>query len=228
MKKTKVRGQNSRDIVRLARLYGCGVSGLKKVAKSSKKPKHTKSAFAYNSEDLARVKNKLQHSDFLISHGVENFEGYEHYYIDLLDLKDIFEKSFIIKFTSAEIAAFVQEHKCTEVDKQREVRIVFNNVLKELKLLGNTLRAQNYCKVREGNAALSEFRLKHFELQKEEPLRVHLEPSALFNTLWEIHDAACKHWELKTKKFMQLLHDNFTKPTGVMICISIPFLLTAF
>ena len=170
--------------------------------------------FSYNSGDLEKVNQKLRSSDFFISNGVSNFEGFENYYISLVDLRDLFETSFRVKFSTSEIAAFVQEFKCTELDSFREIKIIFNNVLRELKLLGNTLRSQNHTKVREENEALLEFRLKHVEPHEEDPLEVHLDPPVIFNTLWEIHDACREHWTLKTKKFMDLLHNNFNTPTG--------------
>lgn len=217
MKKSR-NSQSAGDVVRLSRLYGCGVPGLKKVSKASKRHKNSKSIFAYNTEDWESANQKLRSSEFFISNGVASFEGFENYYITLHDLKEIFEDSFRVKFSTSEIAAFVQEYKCTELDTFREIKIIFNNVLKELKVLGNALRSQNNLKIREDNEATSKFRLKHIEGGGQDctdgHLEVHLDPPSIFNILWTIHDACREHWDLKTRKFMDLLHNNFNTPTG--------------
>lgn len=213
MKKTRS-SRSSGDVVRLARLYGCGVPGLRKVSKASKRSKNDKSAFVYSAADAERCTAKLRSSEFFISNGVENFEGFENYYISLLDLNDLFDKSFQVKFATSEVAAFVQEHQCTELDSFREIKIIFNTVLKALKLLGNALRSENHSKIRKENEALLEFRLKHVEAREDDHIEVNLDPPALFNTLWEIHDACREHWQLKTKKFMELLQKNFNNATG--------------
>ena len=220
MKKSRSAGHSDVDIVRLARLYGCGVPGLKKVSKASTRNKSSTSTFAYNTTDWDKINHKLKSSEFFISHGCVTFEGFENYYISLLDLKDLFETSFHFKCSSSEIAAFVQQLKCTELDSFREIKIIFSKVLKELKLLGNACRSQNHTKIREDNEALLEFRLKHVTeagARDEEALEVRLDPPVIFNALWVIRDACCEHWELKTKKFMELLHNNFNTPTGMNI-----------
>lgn len=126
----------SKEVFRLSQLYGCGVQGTKHVKKNvSNKIKTNEEIFRYKPSDWESIQNKLWTSHLFKDIGVQRLEAYHQQLITLPKLHSLLEYSLQLKFTQREIAALVNEMRCTNI-VLGEYTIQYPHLLTELKLLG--------------------------------------------------------------------------------------------
>lgn len=175
--------------------------------------------FRYKPSDWDSIQNKLWSSHLFKDIGVQILEDYQQQVITLPKLHSLLEYSLQLKFTQREIAALVNELRCTNI-VFGEYTIQYPQLLTELKLLGNIIRStQSSQQIQQQLYHQQQQHIKE-EIEQFVPPphilanslnHVQIDRSILYSTLRNISSACISAWKKEKAYFIKLLHEI---PTG--------------